>query len=108
MIHNVSTKINGLRRVARWQRQHADARKPLAQWSELVQQATWGGAADVAATFGRSADRVTGRGYVCWVFNTGGNKDRLIAAVDFELQAVTPRLFMTHAESDKNRWKDQL
>ncbi len=74
----------------------------------MIREADWHCAADVAATFGRTADRVPIKSYVCWVFNIGGNKFRLIAVIDFDLQEVTPRFFLTHAEYDKNRWKEQL
>lgn len=100
-------QINGRRRIDRWRRRHAAARKPLMRWKRMIEEADWRSASDVAATFGRSVDRVPMDGGVCWVFNIGGNKFRLIAAIDFELQEVTPRLFLTHAEYDKDRWKDQ-
>ncbi len=52
-------------------------------------------------------DRVHAQGVVSWIFNIGGNSYRLIASIDFDLQEVTPRLFLTHAQYSKNRWKGQ-
>lgn len=108
MVHNVRMKINATSRLLRWAKQHAKARKALDRWVAVVEESDWRSSADVAATFGRSADRISHRGVVEWVFNIGGNNYRLIAHVDFDLQEVTPRLFLTHAEYSKNRWKDQL
>ena len=42
------------------------------------------------------------------VFNIGGNKYRLIAAVHYNTQIVYALLFMTHAEYDKDKWKKVL
>jgi len=39
------------------------------------------------------------------VFNIGGNKYRLIAAVHFNRQKLYIRDVLTHAEYDKERWK---
>jgi len=39
------------------------------------------------------------------VFNIGGNKYRLIAAIHFNRQKLYIRDVLTHAEYDKERWK---
>lgn len=39
------------------------------------------------------------------VFNVGGNKYRLIAAIHFNRQKIYIRNVLTHAEYDKERWK---
>jgi mRNA interferase HigB len=40
------------------------------------------------------------------VFNIGGNKYRLIAAVHFNRRKVYVRHVLTHAEYDKGKWKE--
>lgn len=40
------------------------------------------------------------------VFNIGGNKTRLIAAIHFNTQRVFIRHVLTHAEYDKGKWKE--
>ena len=40
------------------------------------------------------------------VFNIGGNKARLIAAVHYNRGKVYIRHVLTHAEYDRGRWKD--
>ena len=46
-------------------------------------------------------DRVGDR----YIFNIGGNKTRLIAAIHFNRQKVYIRHLLTHAEYGKEKWK---
>ncbi len=39
------------------------------------------------------------------VFNIGGNKYRLIAAVHYNTGIVFIRQILTHTENDKNKWR---
>lgn len=40
------------------------------------------------------------------IFNIGGNNYRLITFVDYEYQIVFIRNVLTHAEYDKENWKN--
>jgi mRNA interferase HigB len=40
------------------------------------------------------------------VFNIGGNKYRLIVYIDYECQIIFIRHILTHAEYDKDDWKN--
>lgn len=40
------------------------------------------------------------------VFNTGGNKVRLIAAIHYNRQKVYIRAVLTHAEYNEGTWKE--
>jgi mRNA interferase HigB len=74
----------------------------------LMEDAEWKNLAEMRAVI-PSADEVTvdsGRRVV--VFNIGGNKYRLIAAVHYNTQIVYAMLFMTHAQYDKDKWKRML
>lgn len=42
----------------------------------------------------------------CIVFNVGGNKYRVIVHLDFYVQKMWIRFVLTHAEYDRDRWKD--
>lgn len=42
----------------------------------------------------------------CIVFNVGGNKYRVIIHLDYEVQTMWIRFVLTHAEYDRERWKD--
>jgi mRNA interferase HigB len=41
------------------------------------------------------------------VFNIGGNKARLIAAIHYNRRKVYIRAVLTHAEYDADRWKEK-
>ena len=51
---------------------------------------------------------ITGARYCDVPVLIGGNDFRLIAAVHFNTKVVFVLRFMTHAEYDKNTWKDDL
>jgi mRNA interferase HigB len=40
------------------------------------------------------------------VFNVGGNKVRLIAAIHYNRRKIYVRAVLTHAEYDEGRWKE--
>ena len=56
--------------------------------------------AELRATFG-SADKVG----PLYVFNVGGNKLRVVAAVHFNVGKVFVRHVLSHAEYDRGAWK---
>lgn len=41
------------------------------------------------------------------VFNIGGNKIRLIAAIHYNSKKVYIRAVLTHSEYDKNKWRNE-
>lgn len=84
-----------------WDQQRR-AKSPLESWFQVVKQAKWNNFADVRRTF-NTADRV-GR-FV--VFDIGGNKYRLIAAIHFNRGKLFVRHVLTHAEYDEGKWKDE-
>jgi mRNA interferase HigB len=79
-------------------RKHPNARKPLAQWLDIVTHALWNNFADVRQSF-RSADYVKEQ----VIFDIGGNNYRLIASVDYVNKRMYVLNVMTHADYD--RWK---
>jgi mRNA interferase HigB len=84
------------------------AKKPLEDWYAIVSQAAWQNLADVGRIF-PSADQVTvksGRPVV--VFNVGGNKYRLIAAIHYNTQTVFILDVMTHADYSAMAWKQKF
>lgn len=42
----------------------------------------------------------------CIVLNVGGNNYRVIIHIDYEVQTMWIRFVLTHAEYDRDRWKD--
>ena len=80
---------------------HPQAREPLRAWRVVAHAATWQTFVDVRERF-PSADLV-GR---LTVFNISGNNYRLIVRIEFTLQRIYVRHVLTHAEYDKERWKN--
>jgi mRNA interferase HigB len=75
----------------------SDAEQPLRAWASVVKAADWSKPTDVKDMF-RSADILAnGRA----VFNIGGNKYRLVAAVHYRGKRVYIRFVGTHAEYDR-------
>ncbi|MEX0774572.1 MAG: type II toxin-antitoxin system HigB family toxin [Phycisphaeraceae bacterium] len=94
-------------RVAQFKARHPTAGPGLEQWLQVAKAATWRRFADVRLVH-RSADEVrvsSGRKVV--VFNIG-HGFRLLTAIHYNRLKVFVMRFLTHAEYDKNQWKDQL
>jgi len=84
------------------------AGKWLDAWTMVVKAAEWRSIHDVRQTY-RSADPVkvaSGRNVI--VFNVCGNDYRLIVAIHYDKRRVYTLRFMTHADYDKNHWKQEL
>lgn len=89
---------------------HPDSLGSVKQWLSTVENAYWGSLTDIRKTY-NSADRVkldTGRSV--YVFNI--RSYRLIVAIHFTKKnpkrgRIYVREFLTHAEYDKNTWKER-
>jgi mRNA interferase HigB len=82
-----------------WQ-QHPDSQTALERWSQIIERNKFDSFTQLRATF-PNADLV-GK---LTVFNIGGNKYRLIAAIHFNRHKVYIRHILTHAEYDQDNWK---
>ena len=80
--------------------EHPQARGAMDQWYRVAKRATWTSFAEVKQTF-NTADFVTP--YV--VFDSGGNKYRLIAEINFSRVALYIRGILTHKEYEKGVWQ---
>jgi mRNA interferase HigB len=76
-----------------------DTRTALAKWYEIVKATNFGSFAELRAVFPH-ADQV-GK---LTVFNIGGNKIRLVAAIHYNRRKVYIRAVLTHDEYDRGRW----
>lgn len=88
------------KRLNEFAENYPETETALAQWYRLVKRNDFSNFAELRATF-PSADRV-GK---LTVFNIGGNKVRLIAAIHYNRKKVYIRAVLTHAEYDEGRWK---
>ena len=77
---------------------HPDAGIPLQIWGKTIEAGLFANFAGLKRVF-NSVDKVGD----FYVFNIGGNKFRLIAAVHFNVQKLYVRHVYTHKEYDK--WK---
>lgn len=79
---------------------HPDAQGPLQAWLALMQNSSFASFDELRRVFAR-ADRVAG----LTVFDTGGNKYRLIAAIHYNRGKVYVRHVLTHTDYDRGTWK---
>jgi len=101
---NVITK----KRVMDFMNKHPDSTTALEQWYRTARKAQWSRIQDVRLIFPH-ADLVTVKsGNTVTVFNIGGNKYRLVAAIHYNRQRLYVLRIMTHAEYSRDAWKDAL
>ena len=82
---------------------HPPARRPLEAWYKLVRKAEWKSFHDVKAAFPH-VDQYEG----VVIFDVGGNKFRLIAAIHYNRKKVFVLRVLTHAEYSRGNWKNEL
>lgn len=98
-VHVISQKA-----LREFGRKHVDAAAPLRAWLKLARHGTFQNLAELKRTFA-SVDLVPVKGRDFYVFNIGGNRCRLIAAIHFNTQRLFVRHILTHSEYDTERWK---
>ncbi len=81
--------------------EHPDAKTALQHWYSVMKSRAFGSLVDLRSAF-PSADQV-GR---LTVFNLGGNKVRLIAAIHYNRGKVYIRAILTHDEYGEGRWRE--
>jgi mRNA interferase HigB len=81
--------------------QYPDVQKQIKDWNDIVKVAEWQSLIDVQTIY-RDAEAVGN----FTVFNIKGNKYRLIVSIDYEAQLIYYKNFLTHAEYDKEEWKN--
>lgn len=80
---------------------YPDTRTALAYWHRLAKRHDFSNFAELKLIF-PSADQV-GK---LTVFNLGGNKVRLIAALQYNRKKIYIRAVLTHSEYDEGKWKE--
>jgi mRNA interferase HigB len=87
----------------------ADSSLPLRLWYAKAKSGAWKTPADLKRTFGANVDFVkVASGNTLAVFDIGGNKYRLIAAVHYDFGRVFVLRVLTHREYDFDHWKAEL
>ena len=83
-----------------WEK-HSTAQTGLLLWYQRVSDSEFQNFNDLRQVFS-SADQVGN----FTVFNISGNNYRLITYIDYDYQIVFIRAVLTHAEYDKENWKN--
>lgn len=89
------------KRLREFGQRHPECAAALDGWYRLVKHTDYGSFAELRRTF-PNADKV-GK---LTVFNIGGNKARLIAAIHYNTHRVYIRHVLTHAEYNQGDWKE--
>ncbi|MBA3874697.1 MAG: type II toxin-antitoxin system HigB family toxin [Anaerolineae bacterium] len=89
------------RRLNEFASKYPDTKSGLYHWYKLMQSEAFKSFPELRTIF-PSADQV-GK---LTIFNIGGNKVRLIAAIHYNRQKVYIRAILTHTEYDEGKWKE--
>jgi mRNA interferase HigB len=81
--------------------QYPDTKSWVQNFCKTIKLATWKNLLEMQEVFS-SAEAVGS----FTVLNAKGNNYRLILSIDYEAQVVYFKYFLTHAEYDKEFWKD--
>lgn len=87
-------------KIIQAQAAHPECSTALDQWYRLTRRARWQNFSEMRGCF-PATDKVGDK----YVFEVGGNKLRLIAAVHFNVGKVFIRAVLTHRQYDKGGWK---
>ncbi len=93
-------RIISHRKIVQAQSDHPESQNALDHWYRLTKRVTWRNFSEVKACF-PAVDKVGDK----FVFDIGGNKLRLIAAIHFVSRKLFIRAVLTHREYDKGDWK---
>jgi mRNA interferase HigB len=88
------------KRLLEFAKEHPKSAMALDSWYRIVKNTEISNFSALRKTF-PSADKVGN----LTVFNIGGHKIRLIAAVHYNTQCLYIRHVLTHKEYDKEKWK---
>ncbi len=88
------------KRLNEFAEKYPETENALADWYRLIKQNDFLSFAELRNMFS-SADKV-GK---LTVFNIGGNKVRIIAAIHYNRKKVYIRAVLTHKEYDTEKWK---
>ena len=89
------------KRLNEFAEKHPDTRSALQHWYKQAKSKDFKSFVELRKTF-PSADQV-GK---LTVFNIGGNKARLIAAIHYNRRIIFVRALLTHREYDEGTWKE--
>lgn len=89
------------KRLIEFAKKHPDCSTALESWYRIIKQTDFNSFNELRQTF-PSADIVGNS----TVFNIGGNKARLIAAIHYNIHRIYIRHILTHKEYDRGFWRE--
>ena len=89
------------KRIEEFAKKHPDCRSALEAWYRIIKKNNFNSFDELKAYF--STVDIVGK---LTVFNIGGNKARLIAAVHFNRRKWYIRHVLTHSEYSKGKWRE--
>jgi mRNA interferase HigB len=100
-IYSEGVHVITRKRLREFAARHREAAEPLGVWYAIMSRTDFRSFAELKRMF-RSVDKV-GK---FTVFDIGGNKFRLIAAIHYNRKKVYIRHVLTHVEYDSDKWKE--
>jgi len=88
------------KRLLEFAKKHPDCSTALESWYRIVKRTDFNSFTELRQTF-PSADKVAN----LTVFNIGGNKARLIAAIHYNINRIYIRHILTHKEYNRGSWR---
>lgn len=95
-------KLLGKSLIDDFKANHANCRKVLDRTVQVIEGADWLNPNDVKQTFGVNVDFVGKQ----TVFDSGGNKARLITKISFPVKIVLVTHVLDHSDYDDGKWKE--
>ncbi len=89
------------RKLREYGEKHANCRDALDNWYKVASKLVWENLLEVQAVFPKA--EAVGN---FTVFNIKGNNYRLIVSIDYEKEIIYVKYILTHAEYDKEQWKN--
>ena len=89
------------KRILEFAQKHPDCSSALESWYRIVKRTDFNSLNELRQSF-PSADIVGN----LTVFNIGGNKARLIAAIHYNTHRIYIRHILSHKEYDRAYWRD--
>jgi mRNA interferase HigB len=88
-------------------RRNVAIRKWLLTWANIVESVEWHSLSDVRKVYPATDGVKLRTRFVVTVFNVKGNEYRLLTSIDYDAGIVEALDVLTHAEYDKELWKDR-
>ena len=95
-------------RLKRFWETHPQARTALEDWYRVAEKARWQSIEDIRRAYPAADVAKVKSGGTVTIFNIGGNKYRLVAAVHYNAKRVYVLHIMTHEEYSRDAWKERF